>query len=185
MSAISQLWLPIIATAIFIFIASSLIHMVFKWHNADYRKLGNEDEVRAAIRAGAPAAGQYVLPHCVDMKEMQGAVMLQKFTEGPVAVLTVRENGAPKMGAALAMWFVFSLAIAAIAGALAAAAFGMKGNVGQAANLVGAVSFLAYAGGSVPMAIWMGKPWGSVAKDFLDAAIYAVISACVFQWLWP
>ena len=42
MNAILHLWLPILATAVMIFIASSLIHMVFKWHNADYRKLANE-----------------------------------------------------------------------------------------------------------------------------------------------
>ena len=60
MSGIAQLWLPILSTAALIFIASSLIHMVFKWHNADYKKLANEDDVRAAIRATSPAPGQYV-----------------------------------------------------------------------------------------------------------------------------
>ena len=70
MNDVLELWLPIVLTAVFIFIASSLIHMVFKWHNSDYKKLSNEDEVAAAIRAGNHAPGQYVLPHCMDMKEM-------------------------------------------------------------------------------------------------------------------
>jgi hypothetical protein len=30
----------------------------------------------------------------------------------------------------------------------------------------------------------MGKPWPSVAKDVLDAAIYATITALTFGWLW-
>ena len=43
-----SLWLPVVVTAVLIFVASSLIHMVFKWHNSDYRKIANEGQVRAA-----------------------------------------------------------------------------------------------------------------------------------------
>ena len=185
MSAISQLWLPIIATAIFIFIASSLIHMVFKWHNSDYQKVSNEDDVRAAIRAGSPPPGQYVLPHCVDMKDMADPAMIKKFTDGPVAFITIRPNAAPAMGGTLVQWFIFTLVIALIAATVAVDAFGIKGDSRSAAHLVGVVSFVAYAAGSFPMAIWMGKPWGSVGKDVLDATIYAVVSGLTFWWLWP
>ena len=59
MVPLAALWLPILVTAVLIFIASSLIHMVFKWHNADYLKFTNEDEVRAAIRSGGAAPGPY------------------------------------------------------------------------------------------------------------------------------
>ena len=84
-----SLWLPILVASVVIFIASSLIHMVFKWHNSDYLKLPNEDAVSAAIRAGSLAPGQYALPHCVDMKEMGGEVMQKKFADGPVALITL------------------------------------------------------------------------------------------------
>lgn len=185
MSEITQLWLPILSTAALIFIASSLIHMVFKWHNADYKKLANEDYVRAAIRAASPSPGQYVLPHCADMKDMQGDAMQKKFVEGPVAFMTVRENGPPTMSTALALWFVYCVVIAAAAGAIALHAYGLNANANRAGHLVGVVSFLAFVGGSVQMGIWMGKPWGSVAKEALDGLIYASISALTFMWLWP
>jgi hypothetical protein len=185
MSAIAQLWMPILVTAVLIFIASSLIHMVFKWHNSDYLQLANEDDVRAAIRASSPTPGQYVMPHCVDMKDMGSEAMQKKFAEGPVAFLTVRKNGSPEMGSTFVMWFAFTLAVAAIAGWLAMTAFTGKANANAAGQMVGFISFLAYGGGSVPLGIWMGKPWGSVAKDLLDALIYGVISGLVFIWLWP
>ncbi len=35
--------------------------MVIKWHAGDYRGFANEDAVRAAIRAGNPAPGRYVV----------------------------------------------------------------------------------------------------------------------------
>ena len=185
MSEMLPLWLPILATAILIFIASSLIHMVFKWHNSDYGKLANEDDIRAAIRASAPPPGQYVLPHCLDMKGVQSEAMLKKFTEGPVAFVTVKKNSPPTMGSALSLWFIYCIAIAAIACAIAVYAFGMNANPQRAGCMVGLVSFLAFSGGSVQMGIWMGKPWGSVAKDVLDGFIFACIAAATFWWLWP
>lgn len=185
MSAIAQLWMPILITAVLIFVTSSLIHMVFKWHNSDYLPLANEDDVRAAIRARSPPPGQYMMPHCVDMKEMGGETMLKKFAEGPVAFLTVRKNGPPAMGPTFAMWFAFTVVVAACAGWLAMSAFAGKANASAAGQMVGFISFLAYGGGSVPLGIWMGKPWSSVAKDLLDALIYGVISGVVFMWLWP
>ncbi len=185
MSGTLSLWLPVLVTAVLIFIASSLIHMVFKWHNSDYKKLGNEDDVRAAIRASSPVPGQYVVPHCMDMKDMQGEEMMKKFTEGPIALITVRKNGPPAMGGTLALWFIFNLVIATIAACVACQVYGLSSDAREAGRLVGILSFLAYAAGSVPLGIWMGKPWGSVAKDVLDGAIYGVISGCTFMWLWP
>jgi hypothetical protein len=93
MPAIAQLWLPILLSAVAVFIVSSLIHMVFKWHAADYRPLANEDDVRAAIRAGNPTPGHFVLPHCGSMQEMGSDAMRRKYAEGPVGYLTLRPRG--------------------------------------------------------------------------------------------
>ena len=46
MLTLASLWLPIVLAAVAVFVVSSLIHMVFRWHASDYRKLSNEDEVR-------------------------------------------------------------------------------------------------------------------------------------------
>lgn len=185
MSALPQLWLPILVTSIFIFIASSLIHMVLKWHNSDYRKLENEDAVRAAIRAGTPTPGLYVLPHCADMKDMQNPEMMQKYVEGPVGFLTLSAPGAPRIGSALIQWFVFTLVIAAAAAGLAVQTYGIDGNPKYAAHMIGVISLLVHAGASVPEGIWKARPWKSVLMYGIDGAIYAVISALTFLWLWP
>ncbi|MGH6962223.1 MAG: hypothetical protein ACREE7_17210, partial [Dongiaceae bacterium] len=89
MVTLTSLWLPIVLGAVFVFVASSLIHMVFRWHNADYRKLPNEDDVRAVIGKGSPAPGQYSLPHCLGPKDAQKPEIQQKFAEGPVALMWV------------------------------------------------------------------------------------------------
>ena len=57
MVSLGALWLPMLLSAVFVFIVSAIIHMVLKYHNSDYRQLPNEDAVRAAIRSGKPAPG--------------------------------------------------------------------------------------------------------------------------------
>jgi hypothetical protein len=185
MSAIAQLWMPILITAVLIFVASSLIHMVFKWHNADYRQLANEDDVRAAVRAASPAPGQYVIPYCTDMKEMGGETMMKKLNDGPNAYITLRPNGMPNMGALLGQWFLLTLVVAAIVAVVTAGAVAPGAtNAASAAQLAGMITFLAYLVGSLCNAVWMGKSWGSTAKDALDAAIYGAITGVIFLKLW-
>jgi hypothetical protein len=180
-----SLWLPIIVTAVAVFIASSLIHMVFKWHNPEYRKLDNEDAVRAALRAGNPPPGQYMLPRCTDMKEMAGEPMQQKFKEGPVGMLLLRAPGLPNMGKSLSQWFALNLIIAVLCAHLAAGVLPIGAVSHRAFSLVAITSFLAYGGGSIQSGIWMGMPWRAVAKDLLDALIFGLLSGAVFAWLWP
>lgn len=185
MTVLLALWLPILASAVAVFIVSSVIHMAVKWHLPEYRQLGNEDAVRAAIRAGNPVPGQYVFPHCADMKDMANEPMLGKYREGPVGYLILGANGAPGIGRSLVQWFVLSLVIAAIAGIATAQIIGLDGHAHAAAHNVAIITLLAYAVGSAQDAIWKCQPWRSVAFYLLDAVLYAAASAAVFLWLWP
>ncbi|HEY5972545.1 MAG TPA: hypothetical protein VIT22_11420 [Pseudoxanthomonas sp.] len=185
MNALPQLWLPILVAAVLVYIASALIHMVFKWHNNDYRKLANEEEVQAALRKSPVAPGLYTVPHCADMKAMRDEAVVKKFVDGPVVFVTVFKSGPPKMGGMLLRWFLFNLTVATATAAIALQIYGVPGNGHAAAHLIGLITFLTYAGGSVSSGIWMGKPWISVLKDLLDALIYGIVSALAFWWLWP
>ncbi|HEX4780301.1 MAG TPA: hypothetical protein VH301_06080 [Usitatibacter sp.] len=186
MQFITELWLPIVVSAVGVFVASSLIHMVFKWHNSDYRQLPNEEEARAVLRATSAAPGMYAIPYCADMKQMGSPEMQRKYTEGPIAVITTRAPGKPNMGPMLGQWFVLNLVVAALAAYVASKTLAlMPSTFLGICREVGVITFLAYAGGSVSGGIWMGKPWGSVGKEVLDAFIYGVVSALVFAWLWP
>ena len=186
MDFITYLWLPIIVAAVGVFVASSLIHMVFKWHQSDYLGLANEDAVRTAIRANSPRPGQYAIPYCSDFKQMGTPEMQQKFREGPIAWLTLRAPGMPSMGPMLGQWFVLNLVVAGLVGYIASKTLLLTAPTFLGiCREVGVITFLAYAGGSISGGIWMGKPWSSVAKEVLDAFIYGVVSALAFAWLWP
>ena len=181
MAMLASLWLPILLSAVGVFVASSLIHMLFKWHNRDYCKLPNEDAVRAAINAGQPAPGLYVLPHALSAEECKSEDMQKRFAEGPIGKLMLRAPGAMSVGPMLLQWFLLNLAVAFVAACMAIGS--MSGH--HAAHTAGLATLLAYGAGAVSEAIWMGKPWAATLKDLLDALIYAVVTACVFMWLWP
>ena len=185
MVSLGSLWLPILLSAVLVFVVSSIIHMVLKYHNSDYKPLPNEDVVRAAIRSGNPEPRQYIIPYCQEMKEMNSPEMQKKFTEGPVAVLNLKRPGPPTMGGALVQWFLYSLVISFFIAYIAAHSIAPNTPYLGVFRIVGAIGFLAYAAAQVPQSIWMGKPWSITWKEILDGLIYGLVTAGTFGWLWP
>ena len=49
MVPVTALWLPILLSAVIVFVASSILHMVLPIHKSDYRKLPEEERVRDAL----------------------------------------------------------------------------------------------------------------------------------------
>ncbi|HET6838023.1 MAG TPA: hypothetical protein VFH24_08260 [Gemmatimonadales bacterium] len=185
MVSLGSLWLPILLSAVFVFAASALIHMVLKYHNKDYKRLPNEDAVRAAIRSGNASPAQYVIPYCPEMKAMETPEMKQKYTEGPVAVLNLLRTGVPSMGKSLTQWFIFTLVVSLFIAYVAAHAIPAGTPYLQVFRIVGAVGFLAYGASMVQQSIWWGKPWGNTWKDVFDGLVYGLVTAGTFGWLWP
>jgi hypothetical protein len=185
MISLMHLWLPILLSAVGVFIASSILHMVLKfWHMPDYHGFSNEDEVRSAIRKSDPAPGMYMLPMC-RMEDMKTPETQEKFKQGPVGLVMLRANGIMNMGTSLLQWFIFCLLVSYFCAYLAASTLG-GGTAGlQVFRVVGTAGIMAYAFGSLPQGIWMAQPWNSVIKAVIDGIIYGLITAAVFAWLWP
>src|SRR3990172_9025872 len=101
-----SLWLPVVVSAVAVWIASAVLHMLLRYHTADHRKLPNEDAVGGVMRKGAPAPGLYFLPHCPDPSQMKDPGVIKKFTDGPVALVAVMESGPPRLGKHLVQCFV-------------------------------------------------------------------------------
>ncbi len=185
MVSLGALWLPILLSAVLVFILSSVIHMVLGYHNRDYGQLSNEDAVRAAIRSGNPTPRQYIIPYAVDPKQMDSPEMKRKFAEGPVGVLFLKPPGPQGMGPTLVRWFVFVLVVSFFVAYIASHALPASSDYLRVFQIVGAVAFLAYAAGELPAAIWMGKPWSVACKEAFDGLVYGLATAGVFGWLWP
>jgi len=182
---LAQLWLPILLSGVFVFIASSILHMVLRfWHAPDCKGFSNEDEVGAAIRKGNASAGLYMIPYCTP-ERMKDPAMAEKFKTGPVAVMYLRKPGMMNMGVFLGQWFMFCLLVSFFCALLAVHAVPAGAPHAQVFHLIGLAALLGYAFGVIPDAIWWGHPWGSAIKHIIDGLIYAVITGLTFAWLWP
>ena len=181
----SQLLLPALVGAVLVFIASSIIHMVLQLHGPSLKKLSNEDEVRDTINKGTPVPGQYILPHCTDMKDGESPEMKAKFEEGPVALVYIRANGQMKIGPFLSKWFAYTLVTGIVAGYVARTMLPAGADYLSVFQVVGVASWLAYGWSGIADSIWVGKPWGATLAYLRDALIYAALTAGAFAWLWP
>ena len=185
MVPITALWLPILLSAVIVFVASSILHMVLPFHRSDYRKLPDEGKVTDALRAvGVTLGPVYSFPHCTH-KDMKSPEVVEKFKRGPVGLLTVFPSGPPAMGKFLGMWFVYCVIVGAIVACVAATTLAPGTRYLEVFHLVGIAAFLAYGLGQIQDSIWKGQTWGVTFKHVVDGLIYALLTAGTFGWLWP
>ncbi len=96
MVPLAALWLPILLSAVIVFVASSIMHMVLPYHHSDYSQLPDEDKILATLRTAALKRGLYVFPFCTH-KDMKSPALIEKQKQGPVGFLTIVPSGPPAM----------------------------------------------------------------------------------------
>jgi len=183
MTTLAMLWLPVLLSAVFVFIISSIVHMVIPVHKNDYKGTPNEEQVRKAIRDAGVPPGQYMFPHAESMKECGSPEMIAKFDEGPVGVMIVRGNGMPNMGSSLGLWFAYCIVIATIVAYLTGFAIAPGGD--GVFRIASTVALLGHAFTSVNDSIWKGVSWSVTGKFIFDGVLYALATGATFAWLWP
>lgn len=181
--ALSALWLPILLSAVGVFLASAVIWMAIQYHDSDWRQLPDEEAARAALRGTAP--GQYSVPHAADDKARQGEAWQAKYREGPAAMIVVLPHGSRAMGRQLAQWFVCTLLISLLVAYVAAVTLPAGTAYLKVFQVVSTTGVLAYAGGAASGAIWFGHTWSRTIKDIVDGLVYGLVTAGIFGWLWP
>lgn len=181
--ALTSLWLPILLSAVAVFVASSLIWMVVQYHNSDWQKLPDEEGTRSALKGIPP--GQYSLPHAADNKARQSEEWQAKYAEGPAAMMVILPRGSIKMGKQLGQWVVYTLVISTLVAYVAGTTLPAGSDYIKVFQVVAAVATLAYAGSVAAGSIWFGHTWGRTVKDIVDGVVYGLLTAGIFGWLWP
>jgi hypothetical protein len=184
MVALASLWLPILLSAVIVFIASSIMHMVLPYHRSDYKHLPEEDRLLGALRSVDLPRGVYAFPFCTH-KDMNSPAMQEKRKLGPVGLMTIFPKGPMNMGKFLGMWFVYCLIVGIFVAYLGAHTMGPFAPYRHVFRVAGTAAFLGYGVGRLVDGIWGGQPWGNVAKHVFDGLIYGLLTAGTFGWLWP
>jgi hypothetical protein len=184
MTPITALWLPILVSAIFVFIASSVIHMLLKWHDSDYRPVPDEATFGNAVRPLGLPPGDYMIPRPRSTAEMKSPEFAEKMRTGPVMVFTVMPGGM-SMGRSLGLWFVYLIVVSTFAAYIGGRALAPGANYLEVFRFTGATAFIAYATGIWQMWIWYHRNLGTTIRSTIDSLIYAMLTAGTFGWLWP
>jgi hypothetical protein len=185
MIPLTSLWLPILLSAVIVFFASFIMHMVLAYHKSDYRKLPDENRVTDALQnAGVTRGPAYFFPYC-SFKEIKSPPVIEKFKRGPVGLLTVLPSGPPAMGKNLVQWFLYCVVISIFAACLSSRLLAPGTAFLQVFRVVGTVAFLGYGAAHAQESIWGGRSWVVTLKHLFDSLIFALLTAATFAWLWP
>lgn len=185
MVSIVSLWMPILLSAAIVFVASSIIHMVFGYHRNDFGKVADEDDVMEALRRFRIPPGDYVIPHASDSRQRSSPEFKEKMEKGPVAFVTVLRNGTPSMAGSLVQWFIYCVVVGIIAAYITSRALEPGAHYLSVFRFAGVSAFLGHALALWQGPIWYKRRWSSTVKSTIDGLIYALLTAGVFGWLWP
>ena len=178
------LWLPILLSAIIVFVASAIMHTVLPYHQSEYQQIPDETKVLAVLRVAGVKQGYYHFPFG-SPKEMKSPAMMKKFKQGPVGMMTVIPNGPPALPKLLGLWFLYCLVIGFFVAYLTGHTVPPGANYRAVFRVAGTAGFLAYGLGQVSNGIWKGQPWGMTVKETIDGLVYGLLTAGTFGWLWP
>jgi hypothetical protein len=179
------LWIPVILSAVGVFVVSSIVHMALKYHRSDIKQLPNEEGVREALAKANPSPGLYFYPYCADHAQMKDPKVKEKFDKGPVAMITIVPNGLPVLSKHLTQWFAFTLLVSFVAAYVARHTLQPGASGIEAMRITGTVAFAGYGSSPLMDSIWKGQPWGNTGRQVLDGIIYALVTGLVFRLMWP
>ena len=182
---LTGLWLPIVVSAVLVFVASSLVWNVLAAHKWHVRGLPDEAAAREALAKQGVGPGQYSIPYSSDRAAMKDPAFKEKLEKGPVAVLMVRKAGLPNMAAFLGGWFLYLLFVSYVVAFVCGQTLARGTPYRFVFRVAGAVAFAGYSFAHIPNAIWWGRPWKSALKEVADGLVYALLTAGTFGWLWP
>ena len=185
MTPLLSLLIPIVVSAVFVFLASSVIHMATPFHKNDLKKFPNEDDVMKALRGLGLRPGDYGVPKADSMKEMGTPEFMAKMKAGPVAFITVRPAGEVSMTANLVQWFIYSIVVSIFAAYVAGISLGTGAEYLKVFQITGAVAFTGYALALPQNSIWWSRNWAFTLRSMFDGLIYGLLTAGTFGWLWP
>ena len=155
MVPVTSLWLPILVSAVIVFVASSIIHMLLPFHRKDYKPgVPSEDGVMEASRRFNIPPGDYMVPCPAGPSAMKDPAFLEKRTKGPVLIMTVMPSGPSTMGSRWRSGSSFCVVVGLFAGYVASRALPPGAPYLAVFRFVGTVAFVGYS-----LALWQNSIW--------------------------
>ena len=98
MVGLSALWMPIVMSAVFVFIALMTLHMLPGWHKNDMSAVPGEEKVMETLRALNIQPGDYRFPYGRTVADMEAPAFKEKMKAGPVGNMSILPSVEMNMG---------------------------------------------------------------------------------------
>lgn len=174
----TRLILPIILSAVALFLASFSIRMGTPLHDGDYAKLPNEQEVMQA--AEQIPGGRYVFPWA-SRAEYGSEEFLQRYVEGPRGMMVVYDEPM-NFPATLGLTFVFYLVAGMFVAYLAYKAIPVGAAFAEVFKFTAIAAIAIHGLGWLPQLIWYGDI--ALVPTMIDCVVFALLTGVVFGLLW-
>ena len=185
MVPVMSLWLPILLSAVIVFVASFIIHMMLRYHRSDFAGVAAEDELMDAVRKHNLAPGDYMVPRAGSPEAMKSTQYQEKVKKGPVLVMTVFPGGGLNMTPQLVQWFLYCVVVSVFAAYVAGRAVPAGTEYLKVFRYAGVTAFTAYSLALWQDSIWYRRKVSTTIKNNIDGLIYGLLTAGTFGWLWP
>ncbi len=185
MQFLIDLWLPIVASGFAVFIMSAITWTVLPTHKKEFAGLSTEDAVMNALRQSNVPPGRYVVPWFDEGRLLQTPEGRAKAENGPIAYITIAPRGLPNMGRNMALSLLSSIVISVFVAYLAWHTVPPDAEYLMVFRVTGTATFMANALGYMAESVWFSRPWKSLAIQWFDSLLYAMIAGGMFGWLWP
>ena len=182
MVPLSELWLPILVSAVVLQFTSAFIHTALGfWHTPDYWNVEDDRPFIEAMRR--LKSGMYIVPR---MSRKPTPEETAERESGPSALMYVRNPSKFSFGATLGKYFVYCLVSAIFVAYIAGETLARGTEYLRVFQIAGATGTIFWAfGNNISDAIWYGKPWRVAIKYAIDGLLYGMLMGGVFGWLWP
>ena len=185
MVGIFTLWMPILVSAVFVFITLAIIHMIPGWHSADMTAVPGEERAMETLHNLNVQPGEYRFPYGSTTKEMETPAFIEKMKAGPAGTMTIRPNGELPFGRMMGEWFVYSLLVAVLVAYVTGRTRAAGAPASEVFRVSSTVAFCCYTVALWQGWIWWGKSTRITLTYSVDGAVYALVTGATFAWLWP
>jgi hypothetical protein len=184
MVPIMSLVLPILVSAVFVFIVSSIVHMMFTYHYKDFRSVAEENKLMDVLRPFNLQPGEYIVPFAGSPAVRKSQEFQEKMKKGPTLILNIWTSGS-SMTKNLVLWFLYSVVVGIFAAYVAGRALGPGAEYLAVFRFAGVTAFICYSVAKWQDSIWFNRSWGTTVRWTFDGLVYGLVTGGTFGWLWP
>lgn len=180
MEFLINLWAPILAATLVLWILSTLFWTVLPHHENDFSPLPDEDSLMSAIRETEIPAGRYMFPF-LRHSDLKNPALVEKYTNGPRGTIVLWDI--PNMGKNIGLTVLYFFIVTVVMAYIAWETLGnTQPGFSRVFQIVGAMALLVYCSSGQMHAIWFPR---RMRMDFFDGIAYGLATGLAFAFLWP